>query len=136
MGTQYMTMTVTMSMTMTRVLSTFIIILSVSGALAQDDDVPSCQPGDLFLPDPDDCDSYYMCDAGGVAVAMDCPEGLYFDITLSLCNWPENVDCIDDSPETLECMEGMTACLLSSEEDKEEGEADAVDLNDLRKNEK
>ena len=40
-------------MTMTKVLATFIIILSVSGALAQDDDVPSCQPGDLFLPDPD-----------------------------------------------------------------------------------
>merc|ERR1711936_793256 len=85
--------------------------------------------------DPDDCDSYYMCDAAGVAVAMDCPEGLYFDITLSLCNWPENVDCIDDSPETLECMEGMTACLLSSEEDEEEGGADAVDLNDIRTNE-
>merc|ERR1711962_1338640 len=119
MGTQYMTISLTMSMT--RVLSTFIIILSVSGALAQDDDVPSCQPGDLFLPDPDDCDSYYMCNAGGVAVAMDCPEGLYFDITLSLCNWPE----------TLECMEGMTACLLSSEEDEEEDGADAVDLNDI-----
>jgi len=126
-------MTVSLTMSMTRVLSTFIIILSVSGALAQDDDVPSCQPGDLFLPDPDDCDSYYMCNAAGVAVAMDCPEGLYFDIDHLTCNWPENVDCIDDSPETLECMEGMTACLLSSEEDKEEGEADAVDLNDLRK---
>ena len=47
--TQYMTVSLTMSMT--RVLSTFIIILSVSGALAQDDDVPSCQPGDLFLPE-------------------------------------------------------------------------------------
>merc|ERR1711964_350636 len=130
MGTQYMT--ASLSMTMTRVLSTFIIILCVSGAFAQDDDVPSCQPGDLFLPDPDDCDSYYMCDAAGAAVAMHCPEGLYFDITLSLCNWPENVDCIDDSPETLE---GMTACLLSSEEDEEEGGEDVVDLNEIRKNE-
>merc|ERR1711910_150278 len=78
MGTQYMTVSLTMSMT--RILSTFIIILSVSGLLAQDGDVPSCQPGDLFLPDPDDCDSYYMCNAAGEAVAMDCPEGLYFDI--------------------------------------------------------
>merc|ERR1712066_661866 len=128
-------MTASLTMSMTKVLSTFIIVLSVSGSLAQDDDVPSCQPGDLFLPDPDDCVSYYMCDAAGAAVAMDCPEGLYFDITLSLCNWPENVDCIDDSPETLECMEGMTACLLSSEEDEEEGGGDVVDLNEIRKNE-
>ena len=46
-------MTASLTMTMIKVLATFIIILSVSGALAQDDDVPSCQPGDLFLPDPD-----------------------------------------------------------------------------------
>merc|ERR1711862_331469 len=132
MGTQYMTASLSMTM---RVLSTFIIILSVSGALAQDDDVPSCQPGDLFLPDPDDCDSYFMCDAAGAAVAMDCPEGLYFDIDHLTCNWPENVDCIDDSPETLEYMEGMTACLLSSEEDEEKGGEDVVDLKEIRKNE-
>merc|ERR1739842_163886 len=90
--------------------------------------------GPVHLHDPPDCDSYYVCNAAGEAVAMDCPEGLYFDIDHLTCNWPENVDCIDDSPETLECMEGMTACLLSSEEDVEKGEADAVDLKDLRKN--
>merc|ERR1719213_1623518 len=126
-------MTAYLTMTMTRFLSTFIIILSVSGALAQDDDVPSCQPGDLFLPDPDDCDSYYMCDAAGAAVAMDCLEGLYFDITLSLCNWPENVDCIDDSPETLECMEGMTACILSSEEDDDRMKEDKINFEEMKK---
>ena len=63
----------------------------------------------------------------------DCPPGLYFDPVLSVCNWPENVDCVDDSPETLECMEGMTACILSSEEDVDGGD-ETVNLEDLRKN--
>merc|ERR1712142_1265065 len=120
--------------TITKFLVTFTLLLSVSVALAQDDDVPSCQPGDHLLPDPDDCDSYYACTSGGEAVAMDCPEGLYFDPRILACNWPDNVDCVDDSPETLECVEGMTACLLSSEEDDKDAADDAIDFNDIRKN--
>merc|ERR1719283_250586 len=77
------------------------LVMAMSGALAQDDDVPSCQPGDHLLPDPDDCDSYYACTSGGEAVSMDCPEGLYFDPRILACNWADNVDCVDDSPETL-----------------------------------
>merc|ERR1711872_192914 len=94
---------VTFIMTITKFLVTFTLLLSVSGALAQDDDVPSCQPGDHLLPDPDDCDSYYACTSGGEAVAI-------------------------DSPETLECVEGMTACLLSSEEDDKDAADDAIDF--------
>ena len=44
------------------------------------------------------------------------------------------MDCIDDSPETLECMEGMTACILSSEEtEEEEGQDTGVNLNEIRR---
>ena len=50
-----------------------------------------------------------------------------------ICNWPDRVNCIDDSPESLECMEGMTACILSSEEDRDDG-GDSVNLDDMRKN--
>eukprot|EP00091_Calanus_sinicus_P017746 TRINITY_DN38460_c0_g1_i1.p1 TRINITY_DN38460_c0_g1~~TRINITY_DN38460_c0_g1_i1.p1 ORF type:complete len:117 (-),score=30.17 TRINITY_DN38460_c0_g1_i1:55-405(-) len=109
----------------------FILLFCASSALVEDD-VPECEPGDFILPNSDDCTGFYKCTAEGVAVAYDCPPGLYFDPSLQICNWPENVDCIDDSPETLECMEGMTACILSSEED--EGGDKGVDLHEIRRN--
>ena len=77
-----------------------------------------------------------MCTAAGVAVAFDCPSGLFYDPKHQICNWPENVDCVaDDSPETLECMEGATACILSSEESGEESEEYGFDFNDMKKSE-
>ena len=86
-------------------------------------------PSDYFFKD---CDSFYKC-ANGVPQAFECPPGLYFDPKLNVCNWPENVDCIDDSPETLECMPGMTACILSSEEDDDRMKEDKINFEEMKK---
>ena len=46
----------------------------------------------VFIPNPTDCNKYYVCD-GMTPISMDCPAELYFDPELNVCNWPENVDC-------------------------------------------
>ena len=46
----------------------------------------------VFVPHPTDCGLYYQC-VGSWPVLMECPPGLYFDPTLNVCNWPDNVDC-------------------------------------------
>merc|ERR1712029_471002 len=55
----------------------------------------------VFIPHPTDCGLYYQC-AGSWPVLMECPPGLYFDPTLNVCNWPDNVDCQPqtEAPET------------------------------------
>ena len=46
----------------------------------------------VFLPYPRDCTKYYECD-GDWPILMDCAPPLYFDATLSVCNWPDQVKC-------------------------------------------
>jgi len=55
----------------------------------------------VFVPHPTDCGLYYQC-VGSWPVLMECPPGLYFDPTLNVCNWPDNVDCQPqtEAPET------------------------------------
>ena len=58
---------------------------------------PYCPPGDgggdpVFLPHPTDCSLYYECSFDQPNL-MSCPEPLFFDSSLNVCNWPEYVDC-------------------------------------------
>ena len=56
----------------------------------------------VFVPHPSDCGLYYQC-VGLQPVLMSCPPGLYWDPSLNVCNWPDNVDCnpeTDPAPET------------------------------------
>ena len=46
----------------------------------------------IFLPDPDDCSKYYQCTPSG-PVPQQCSDGLLFDPTINVCNWPDLVDC-------------------------------------------
>ena len=48
--------------------------------------------GAPFVPHPTDCSLYYQCN-GDLPILMDCPDGLYFDPQLNVCNWPDQVDC-------------------------------------------
>merc|ERR1719430_2872253 len=77
-------------------LLTSILTVVAAGPLRSQDMVcPEYQQGDLavFFPNPDDCGSYYMCDAGGVPQLMNCPSNLSWNPELNVCDWPENVDC-------------------------------------------
>lgn len=66
---------------------------------------PATTPSDDFqcpdqiyhtYPHPTDCTRYFLCD-NGVSYPYQCPDGLYFDPTLQVCNWPEFVDCPNGS---------------------------------------
>jgi hypothetical protein len=48
----------------------------------------------VLLPNPEDCGSYYSC-SNGVPILMPCPEGLHFNATLSVCDYPQNAECAD-----------------------------------------
>merc|ERR1712180_178832 len=74
-----------------------------------------------FYPNPEDCGSFYMCSAAGTPVLMPCPSGLHWNSSLNVCDWPDRVECEDDSSE--ECEEGATNCELDSSSSEEtEGE--------------
>jgi hypothetical protein len=58
--------------------------------------VPTCPPQNddivIYLPDPDDCNRYYEC-SNGVAVAMRCPDNLYFCSQKNSCDWIWDSEC-------------------------------------------
>merc|ERR1711997_396804 len=45
-----------------------------------------------FIPSPTDCSKYYVC-VNSEPVSMSCPDGLWFDATINVCNYPANVTC-------------------------------------------
>ncbi|KAF9797981.1 hypothetical protein SFRURICE_020747 [Spodoptera frugiperda] len=47
---------------------------------------------DLLLPHEADCGKFYSC-VHGNKVEMECPVGLWFDVTLQYCSWPFMVQC-------------------------------------------
>jgi len=49
---------------------------------------------DVFVPHPTECGLYYQC-VGNNPVLMSCPDGLFFDPSLNICNWPDLVDCVN-----------------------------------------
>ena len=51
-------------------------------------DVDNGEP--VFLPSDTNCGEYFVC-VHGVPVLMECPEGLYWDQSLNVCNWPDLV---------------------------------------------
>merc|ERR1711963_292471 len=56
----------------------------------------------VYIPHPTDCGLYYQC-VGTHPSLLSCPDGLYFDTNLNVCNWPQFVDCQNketDNPET------------------------------------
>ena len=61
--------------------------------------VPDCPPPTFpnitFVPNPDNCSTYFKCD-NGIAVEMECPVGLYFCNQLDLCTWVWDPECTFD----------------------------------------
>ena len=45
---------------------------------------------DVFFPSKSNCEEYFQC-VHGVPVLMHCPDGLYWDQSKQICNWPDDV---------------------------------------------
>ena len=83
-------------------------------------------------PSVSDCGSYYMCDAGLNPVFMNCPDGLFWDENLNVCNWPENVECEQSGESSSSESSSSSSSSSSSEEGEMDG--DLLKIKDLRKN--
>ena len=46
----------------------------------------------IFLPNPEDCGSYYVCNWGD-AILMSCPTGTHFNPSKNVCDRIENAGC-------------------------------------------
>lgn len=44
----------------------------------------------FFVPSPDNCEQYYICVHGEPSLQT-CPDGLWFDPAVNVCNWPDQV---------------------------------------------
>lgn len=54
---------------------------------------PDCRNSDSYLfPYPGDCTKYYEC-ANSQKIEMDCPSGLWFNPTLTICDYPYQAGC-------------------------------------------
>ncbi|KAI9562101.1 hypothetical protein GHT06_013066 [Daphnia sinensis] len=57
---------------------------------------PQCPASDVgtavFFPDPTNCKNYYMC-SWGVAYLKTCPDDLYWNKAINVCDFPSNVIC-------------------------------------------
>merc|ERR1719228_3127178 len=97
------------------VIANLIVLCSskaLNGDSNQDFDVvcPESQDGySEFVPHPTDCTLYYQC-FGLTPILMSCPEGLFFDPSVDVCNWPDQVDCKQqtEAPETTTVEEETT----------------------------
>lgn len=56
--------------------------------------------GLVLFPNPYDCSSYVVCDPNswGFGFLQYCPDGLEFNPELSVCDYPENFDCVEEVP--------------------------------------
>lgn len=61
---------------------------------------------------------------------MNCPDGLFWDENLNVCNWPENVEC-EQSGESSSSESSSSSSSSSSEEGEMDG--DLLKIKDLRK---
>ena len=76
------------------VFPTFFVLLFFLGASAGCTvQCPENSNDDIsYLPSPTDCSKYYVC-VESQPIEMSCPEGLWWDNELNVCNFPENVTC-------------------------------------------
>eukprot|EP00088_Acartia_fossae_P046087 TRINITY_DN4970_c0_g1_i15.p1 TRINITY_DN4970_c0_g1~~TRINITY_DN4970_c0_g1_i15.p1 ORF type:complete len:155 (-),score=44.30 TRINITY_DN4970_c0_g1_i15:105-569(-) len=80
-----------------KLLAAIFSILSLvnAGVIKAPSDEVDCtgKPDGTFLADPTDCSKFYICD-GGLAWQQTCDPPLWFDPTLNICNWSDNVECM------------------------------------------
>ncbi|KAJ3659773.1 hypothetical protein Zmor_011446 [Zophobas morio] len=72
----------------------FIFVAAFVAISTQTDPICPVPDGDnpiRYLP-AEDCTKFYDC-SDGTPVLYDCPDGLYFNPVLQVCDWPENSGC-------------------------------------------
>ena len=70
----------------------------------------------VYVPHPTDCSLYYQC-IGSNPTLMSCPDGLYFDSSLNVCNWPQFVECQNgatNKPESTTSVDTTTEVLIET----------------------
>jgi len=70
----------------------FIFLLLAISSIEASPEVECPEIGEPYVPHPTDCSLFYQCN-GDIPILMECPDGLYFDPSLNVCNWPDLVDC-------------------------------------------
>ncbi|MDR1337609.1 MAG: chitin binding domain-containing protein [Rickettsiales bacterium] len=56
----------------------------------------------VYTPDFNDCQSLYICGAF-VNQRISCPDGLFWNWSLEICDWPENAGCVPGAVNTCSC---------------------------------
>ena len=71
-----------------------LFVFALSEISAEKDAVicPDSSDEITFLPSPIDCTKFYVC-VDSIPIEMSCPEGLWFDSKLNVCNYPQNATC-------------------------------------------
>ena len=68
-------------------------LISIFGQLnAEFDNCPACPDVDevVYLPSSSKCADYFVCEHG-VPIRKTCPEGLHWDDSAKVCNWPDQI---------------------------------------------
>ncbi|XP_046995444.1 chondroitin proteoglycan 2-like [Schistocerca americana] len=84
------------------VLTTVLVVIATAAVRASPvGDCPPVDPVDHtdHLPDSKNCSLFYKCDHAA-PVLFECPDGLHFNPTLEVCDWPENAGCTGGSAST------------------------------------
>merc|ERR1711973_102141 len=77
---------------------------------------------DFILPHETDCSKFYKC-SWGEPHLYQCPEGLWFDPTKDVCNWPDEVDCRNGGDSGGDSGEGSGGSSESSSESESSEES-------------
>jgi len=67
-----------------------------------------------FIPSPVDCSKYYVC-VHSEPHEMSCPDGLWFDTELNVCNYPQNVKCGGECKAPWTRPGSSVACYMTSD---------------------
>ncbi len=69
------------------------IVWNASAAMPAGAKCPVVDPLDHYVlfPNLGDCSTFFRCE-NGVPIFMHCPDGLWFNAALDVCDWPREVD--------------------------------------------
>ena len=86
-----------------------------------------CREGS-FYPDPQDCQKYFQCSGGQLALRA-CGAGLYWDQASSMCDWADGTECqLSNVVEEVVEVDGQE----EQEEQKQEGSCETGEYSEVQ----